>query len=104
MKGLNYYRLKQVDNSGVFTYSKIRVLNFDNSTIQVYPNPNNGVYFVDAPSEGLVEVYDLSGKKVMEITLSRGLNTIDSSKLSEGVYTLTLPGSGISPQKLVIVK
>jgi len=43
--GLFYYRLKQVDRDGSFTYSNIEALNsasFSGSSVCINPNPNNG--------------------------------------------------------------
>lgn len=38
--GKNYYRLKMVNNDGTFTYSPVRVINFNKSiSVTVYPNP-----------------------------------------------------------------
>ncbi len=39
--GFNYYRLKQTDYNGVFTYSKMVMVNFGNADLAlvVYPNP-----------------------------------------------------------------
>ncbi len=40
LAGLNYYRLKQVDNDGRFAYSEIKTVRFNNGRqLQVYPNP-----------------------------------------------------------------
>jgi len=42
--GINYYRLKQVDFNGDFTYSSIKTVNFKGTkgTIEIYTNPNIG--------------------------------------------------------------
>lgn len=38
--GKNYYRLKMIDENGAFSYSPIRIVDFENSSIIiVYPNP-----------------------------------------------------------------
>jgi hypothetical protein len=42
LKGTNYYRLKQTNNNGTFSYSKVAVLEFKeelSSALLVYPNP-----------------------------------------------------------------
>lgn len=41
-KGVSYYRLKQTDFDGKYTYSKVRSVNFENTGIfdfSIYPNP-----------------------------------------------------------------
>ena len=49
LKGINYYRLKMQDLSGLYAYSKIIAVNFDQyASLNVYPNPTvNGEIFVD---------------------------------------------------------
>jgi len=61
-EGLSYYRLKQTDFDGSFTYSDIRVVNFTSESpeILVYPNPSNGRYHVKAQKEVSYIVYTQS--------------------------------------------
>ena len=67
-----YYRLKNVDLDGAFTYSKIVSVEkqgFINTGILVYPNPvENRVLNVQigdgSPVEGIISLCDLSGKSV----------------------------------------
>jgi hypothetical protein len=67
-----YYRLKQVDMDGKYTYSNIkRVSNqLEKSAITVYPNPFNNTYSVsfDAANAGnvTVKMVDLQGRIVSE--------------------------------------
>jgi hypothetical protein len=44
LKGTSYYRLKQVDFNGDFTFSKLRAVNFngDEAVLGAYPNPFSG--------------------------------------------------------------
>jgi hypothetical protein len=45
LNGINYYRLRQADNDGAFTYSQIIVVTSQapgNFSINIYPNPGNG--------------------------------------------------------------
>jgi len=40
LRGVSYYRLKQTDYDGTFTYSEVRSINFQNEVqIEIYPNP-----------------------------------------------------------------
>ncbi len=68
--GINYYRLKQVDFDGSFTYSDIKsaVINSD-EIISVYPNPINDVLYIQSEKfsgEGdvTINIYDALGKEV----------------------------------------
>jgi hypothetical protein len=58
--------------------------------IGLYPNPTNGILNVNIPSElsenTSIEVFDGLGKLVMKENLSNDLNTINLSKLEDGIY------------------
>ncbi len=58
--------------------------------ISIYPNPTNGVVTISISSElagsASVEVYDAIGKLVIKDTLSDDTNTINLSKLQDGMY------------------
>lgn len=60
------------------------------SGINVYPNPSNGILNVAIASElsgnTSIEIYDAIGKLVITENLSSELTTINTSKLTEGVY------------------
>lgn len=60
------------------------------SGINVYPNPSNGILNVAIASElsgnTSIEIYDAIGKLVINENLSSKLTTINTSKLTEGVY------------------
>lgn len=51
--GVNYYRLKQLDNNGRYRYSEVRVVRFGQaSQIIISPNPTNGVVSISGFSKG----------------------------------------------------
>jgi hypothetical protein len=55
--------------------------------IRVFPNPNNGVFTVDAPFDLAIKVSNELGQVVREFTLSKENNRkIDLTDLSPGIY------------------
>ncbi|MBC7694049.1 MAG: T9SS type A sorting domain-containing protein [Burkholderiales bacterium] len=64
------------------------------SGITIYPNPTNGVLNISISSElagsTSVEVYDAIGKLVIKDTLSNDTNTINLSKLEDGLYVFKI--------------
>lgn len=68
--GINYYRLKQTDFNGAFTYSDVKSVYFDSSVLMdelsVFPNPNNGNFVIGVKDKvaGAVElkITDVAGK------------------------------------------
>lgn len=66
-KGVNYYRIKQIDTNGDFDYSqKVAVPWFSEAEILLGPNPTEGVTYLRAPQEGLetVELFDAFGRSI----------------------------------------
>lgn len=78
--GVNYYRLKMVDNDGTFSYSRIKDLNFDGGLkLAVFPNPVSD----------FVKVLDIEKYAVNQISII-GVNG------SVMYQTNTMPSDGIS--------
>lgn len=103
-EGVSYYRLKQTDFNGVFTYSNLSAINFsEDKTLffEVYPNPNTGENINislnggAAGEEVLVVVTDITGKEsyskvvILEVKDENVIAMDNSKKLSPGVYFIT---------------
>lgn len=100
--GLNYYRLRQVDNNGRFTYSDVvRIYNLSNERVWLSPNPATALLNVNLnagiPGNINVQILDLSGRTCYQsglIRLKEGTNTItvNISGLTNGVYLIRTSG------------
>jgi hypothetical protein len=91
--GIIYYRLKQVDINGEFNYSKIVALSNDALDLTIYPNPNDGSFFiqVNTPTESYkVEITDLQGKIIYTAAGSDVPENIKVANIAQGVYLLRL--------------
>ena len=95
--GYNYYRLKQVDINGVFTYSPIvTVLNNAGFEYTAFPNPAKDKFTMVINAARGRDVYfdllDMAGRIVSakELHLLPGSNTYDwdISRLTGGIYLL----------------
>jgi hypothetical protein len=83
---LNYYRLKQTDYDGKFTYSKIitvRNLDAENREFSVYPTSTTGVLFMSEIVN--VVVYDNTGKVMLKASQA---DQLDVSNLRPGMYLI----------------
>lgn len=112
LNGVNYYRLKQVDMDGSFSYSKTIAFSFENAvSITMFPNPagtGESIYlslvrinsaFMD------VEIYDVSGKLLAskQIVPENGPVKLYDTGLAKGVYLIRVTtGTSSLVKKLVI--
>lgn len=80
-----------------------------NANVDVFPNPSNGLFTVNltnlTDSKVKLEVYNLVGEKVWENNFSKENPTINLSKLSKGIYYLSIKTSNNTiTKKITIVK
>ncbi len=87
VNGVNYYRLKQIDNDGKFAYSSIIQLKnvIADFAWSVYPNPivNDGWMQVQLPNAAKVSVQVISSKGNI-------ISMIDKGTLQTGTYSIPL--------------
>lgn len=112
--GTIYYRLKQVDYDGKFSYSAVQTVFFsDESSIILYPNPTLGnltVNYTAAAEYAItVRVIDILGAVAKEIKLqvSKGNQDLklDLNELANGHYKIMLIApSGVLTEKIVVSK
>ncbi|MET0462654.1 MAG: T9SS type A sorting domain-containing protein [Chitinophagaceae bacterium] len=94
LTGQNYYRLAQVDLDGHVTYSQTRLLSFNAQArvMQLSPNPARSTVHIVLPQaasgQDAVELYNLSGRKVLVQAVSAGTLQLDAdiSTLAPGMY------------------
>jgi hypothetical protein len=90
-QGLSYYRLKQTDHDGSFSYSQIRPIRMTDLAFRIYPNPFDDyvvIEMADYPVE--YQITDYSGKLLKSGIISDSQAQLDISDLVSGVYTLSL--------------
>ena len=95
--GNNYYRLKQVDIDGKFSYSPTRLVNFkDNSYFTILNNPSNGTSVIVRTSElnSTISIFDESGRKLKEIAVINNNTSVPVDQLANGIYLLVLHKDG----------
>ncbi len=101
----SYYRLKQTDFDGQFSYSKIEVVNKlyeGKEAISIYPNPAVDFIWVEGPVDEY-HLYNLLGQNITHhtktIKADRSGLLIELTDLIAGVYILKLGFSSYKIQK-----
>ncbi len=109
-KGVNYYRLKQVDIDYSFKYSETKSVVF-NISYQVTVSPNPAKEFVNVKVAGAengqkvtVQITDVNGKVVYNTVSNQANMLINTSHLTKGLYVVKVIGdvNNITTQKLLI--
>lgn len=92
--GKNYYRIQQVDNNALYTYSKTITLDntCDQAHISVAPNPATDVLTLDMPAtipQATISLLNASGQVMLQTSSSmEGSRTISVASLPAGIYML----------------
>lgn len=115
--GLSYYRLKQTDFDGAFSYSipvPVKLVKENNSSFKVFPNPivqtSNIVFDAGLDvSNAVIEICDVQGKRVY----SKGLNSLlcvgdnvyvfNKEQLKPGVYFLLLKKTSMAESTIKLI-
>ncbi len=98
----NYYRLKQLDLDGNFTYSKIVLANKndENTNIKIYPNPLSNQLTIISNQSIIrnISIYNIYGQVVKQYNNTTD-KTFDISNLQNGTYVLMI--DNVSKDKFV---
>lgn len=110
--GYNYYRIHQIDATGLSSYSITKALEFNdkNASILVYPNPAKDQLTVELPLliKGTYElsIIDALGRQLISSSVDEGqvLYQLDTEKLATGAYVLRIeaPNGTVYTRKVTI--
>ncbi|GAB4262364.1 MAG: hypothetical protein Kow0027_29830 [Saprospiraceae bacterium] len=106
LKGVNYYRLQQVDYDGSMEYSPIVVVDMELSVQEpvIFPNPMGESAQVQLPEEwagSLVSIFDAQGRLLQQVKADGSLMNL--SGITSGVYIVKIQsGTLVSTQRLVV--
>lgn len=87
--------------SDVVVHSAIN--DVDGNSFSVYPNPAENYININSNIEGIVSIYDVTGKVVFSKNIN-GFETIDVTNFGIGLYTISIIGNDgtFSSQKIMI--
>ncbi len=109
LPGINYYRIKQMDNDGRYTYSTaIKVsTELNKNGITVYPQPAQttmNVVLAQKPQQNTqIKFYSSSGQLVKTVAATALVNTINIQALPVGTYVISIENGGIKQAKAIII-
>ena len=111
-----YYRLKQIDFDGQYSYSQVIALRNNqklNTEIKAYPNPSNGNFLItnipfQAGDNFVSQVFNMQGellKKDLQISNASGNLLLQLNDLKSGVYWVSITnGYTTATTKVVLTK
>lgn len=103
LDGTSYYRLKQVDLNGDFSYSNVVSLRYIRTQVSVYPNPVQDKLYIDTNEQPIdqVLIFDMTGRQFIAKIVN---NSIDVSTFPNGIYTIRLTVKDEDFYKKIIVE
>ncbi len=113
--GVNYYRLKQVDRDGNFTYSPARAVRFDmveNGMVKYYPNPTHGMLNVAMTGNmkmeaKVINISNAAGIVVRQIRLAANgpdLFQVNMNGYAKGVYFIQVKSQSTNSTSRIVLQ
>ena len=68
-----------------------------------FPNPVNNEFFIQMMAEGNFELFDQSGKRILQSDLNKGINQIYLNEISAGSYILRISSDSLILNDLLII-
>lgn len=104
--GDHYFRLRQVDHDGSFSFSSVNTLYMEGreGPLRIFPNPvRRGQQLNIKGGFDQIEIYNLTGRRVMELQDTGDLGASQFTDLPAGLYHLRIQRHGkMVTEKLVI--
>jgi hypothetical protein len=100
LPGTGYYRLRQTDFGGAYTYSEVIAIQAAGhpDDILVYPNPTGDILYIEH-AKGLSTLYNSLGQPVRQVVAQGETTLLDIQNLPVGLYRLESGG-----QQVTVVK
>jgi Secretion system C-terminal sorting domain len=103
-----YYQTKVFSLPGVLPNDVKEEMVIRNRNLSIYPNPNNGSFFIDLHSSNenshTIDLYSSSGKLIDTYESSGNPTHIYNFGLSEGIYLINTQSKGMNSTFKMIIK
>ena len=91
--GINYYRIKQTDNNGSYTFSQIKqvTINDKQQPINIYPNPATDIITINCTNAKHLSIVDYLGR-VVYTNIDNNINrlSLNINHFAKGVYVVVI--------------
>lgn len=115
LKGINYYRLKQVDKDNKLTYTPSRLLKFNEAgagIVKYYPNPTSGILNIEISSQMrsetmIINISNASGSVLNQIKVGVGALSVLQVPLSrypKGIYFIQVKTPTVNSTQRVVLQ
>jgi len=110
--GTTYYRIKQVDYNGTYSFSTVRSISFNQPfSFTIKPNPSNGTFTIVVYSENLSDTYNVEiintlGVVVYEEEKENYDNQIQMNlnHLAKGIYLVRITSNDVTYFEKVVIE
>ena len=107
VKGINYYRIRMVEQDSRFEYSITKSVLFSNVTVTtIAPNPASDIINIYTNGTGKqfnIQLLDMSGKIIRQLTSSDQHSIINVSILPRGMYFVkVIEGGNVYVSKVIL--
>jgi len=102
LPSVSYYRVKQVDRDGRYSYSDVRAVQMDNDTrsFEVMANPlTNKTLQITTGTAQTLSLFGSDGKRIWSKVFSAGRHTIHLDHVATGIYFLK---AGNYSEKIIV--
>ncbi|TAE75016.1 MAG: T9SS C-terminal target domain-containing protein [Bacteroidetes bacterium] len=100
-----YYRLKQIDFNGEFSYSNIIFIKGSENIVNVYPNPSNENINIKTSKEGFVyEIFTLQGNSLIKNNETSNSTSINIKSLPKGIYFVHIIQNNMRVVRKIVVE
>ncbi len=109
-EGVNYYRLKQIDNDGRFSFSAVKAIVWNsNQQLTLYPNPAHGrvnVAMANATGNVSYTILDMQGKRLSTgfAPVTNGAAVLDIRTLAPGAYVVQMNNGKLTMTTRLVVQ
>ncbi len=100
-QGITYYRIKQIDYDGSYSYSEIRNISLTKSISDfIHPNPANEILNIASTKNDVkIHIFDFLGQR----KLSTSRKKININSLNNGIYIVLMEyAGGFESRQLII--